>query len=50
MDEIMVRLERSGGSCDFYSLFDVGDTSELVVTFLSLLELMMRRDVIVEQG
>ena len=49
MDEIMATLERSGGKCDFYSLFEKGDTSELVVTFLSLLELMKRRDIIVEQ-
>lgn len=50
MDEIMERLQLSGGRCDFYSLFDDGDTSELVVTFLSLLELMLRGDVDVEQG
>ena len=41
----MGRLERNGGSCDFYSLFDEGDTGELVVTFMSLLELMLRGDV-----
>ncbi len=50
MDEIMATLERGGGKCDFYSLFDKGDTPELVVTFLSLLELMKRRDIIVEQS
>lgn len=50
MDDIMGRLERNGGSCDFYALFDEGDTSALVITFLSLLELMLRRDIIVEQG
>ena len=50
MDEIMGRLEMSGGSCDFYSLFDDGDTPELVVTFMSLLELMLRGDVNVEQS
>lgn len=50
MDDIMGRLERSGGSCDFYSLFDEGDTPALVTTFLSLLELMLRNDIIVEQG
>ncbi len=49
MDEIMATLERGGGKCDFNSLFDAGDTPGLVVTFLSLLELMKRRDVIVEQ-
>lgn len=50
MDEIMGRLEMSGGSCDFFSLFDKGDTPELVVTFMSLLELMLRGDVNVEQS
>ncbi|MFJ7933410.1 segregation/condensation protein A [Sporosarcina sp. NPDC096371] len=49
MDDIMAILERGGGTCDFYSLFDEGDTPGLVVTFLSLLELMKRRDIIVEQ-
>ena len=50
MDEIMATLERGGGKCDFHSLFEKGDTPELVVTFLSLLELMKRRDIIVEQN
>jgi segregation and condensation protein A len=50
MDEIMATLERGGGKCDFYSLFERGDTTDLVVTFLSLLELMKRRDIIVEQN
>lgn len=50
MDEIMETLERNGGRCDFFLLFDKGNTSELVVTFMSLLELMMRRDVYVKQS
>jgi segregation and condensation protein A len=50
MDEIMVMLERGNGKCDFYTLFEKGETTELVVTFLSLLELMKRGDVIVEQN
>lgn len=49
MDRIMSILERSNGSCSFQSLFENDDLSDLVVTFLSLLELMKRRDVIVEQ-
>jgi len=49
MDEIMAILEKGGGKCDFYSLFDKGETTDLVVTFLSLLELMKRRDIIVNQ-
>ena len=50
MDEIMAILERGGGKCDFYSLFEDGETTDLVVTFLSLLELMKRRDVTVDQN
>lgn len=50
MDEILGKLERIGGRCQFHSLFDPGDTSELVVTFLSLLELMLRGDISVEQN
>lgn len=49
MDDIMTRLERIGGSCDFESLFEDGDVNDLVVTFLSLLELMKRLDIIVKQ-
>lgn len=51
MDDIMAILERGGGKCDFYSLFDKSSTPDLVVTFLSLLELMKRRDItVVQQG
>ena len=46
----MAILEKGGGKCDFYSLFDKGETTDLVVTFLSLLELMKRRDIIVSQA
>lgn len=49
MDEIMATLETRGGKCEFTSLFVEGDASGLVLTFLSLLELMKRRDVVVEQ-
>lgn len=49
MDEIMKRVERKGGTCEFDELFDEGDISELVVTFLSILELMKRSDITVEQ-
>lgn len=49
MDEIMKKLEQRGGRCDFYTLYEVGDTAGLVVTFMSLLELMLRGDVNVEQ-
>ena len=49
MDAIMISLERLGGSCDFESLFEQENVEDLVVTFLSLLELMKRLDVIVKQ-
>ncbi|MEZ7171518.1 segregation/condensation protein A [Sporosarcina sp. OR05] len=49
MDSIMTLLERLGGSCDFEALFDDGDIEDLVVTFLSLLELMKRMDIVVKQ-
>ncbi len=45
----MTSLERLGGSCDFESLFEKEDIEDLVVTFLSLLELMKRLDIIVKQ-
>lgn len=50
MDNIMSKLVRSGGSCDFFDLLEEGDTGDLVVTFMSLLELMLRGDIIVEQS
>ncbi|WP_432359129.1 segregation/condensation protein A [Sporosarcina sp. UB5] len=49
MDAIMTSLERKGGSCDFDSLFERDDVEDLVVTFLSILELMKRLDIIVKQ-
>jgi len=50
MDEIMEQLERNGGKCNFYAFFERGNTAELVVTFLSLLELMKRNDINVAQS
>lgn len=50
MDEIMTKLEKNGGSCDFFMLLEEINTTELVVTFMSILELMLRGDVIVEQS
>lgn len=49
MDHIMIILERQGGSCEFDSLFEEGDIEGLVVTFLSILELMKRSDIVVLQ-
>lgn len=50
MDHIMGTLMKSGGRCDFNDLLVEGDIGELVVTFMSLLELMLRGDVVVEQA
>lgn len=49
MDDIMATLERCDGTCDFHSLFEEGDIPGLVITFVSLLELMKRRDILVKQ-
>lgn len=49
MDDIMTKLEKIGGKCPFESLFEDGDVNDLVVTFLSLLELMKRLDITVIQ-
>ncbi len=50
MDRIMETLLRYNGRCDFFDLLVEGDTSDFVVTFMSLLELMLRGDVSVEQS
>lgn len=50
MDDIMEKLVKSGGSCDFYALLESRETGELVITFMSLLELMLRGDIIVSQN
>ena len=49
MDDIMSQLEKVGGECTFTTLFEAGDLPDLVVTFLSLLELMKRSDIRVTQ-
>lgn len=50
MDHIMEKIMQKGGRCDFYDLLAEGDTADFVVTFMSLLELMLRGDVSVEQA
>ena len=50
MDQIMGTLLQRGGRCDFNDLLTDGDIGELVVTFMSILELMLRGDVVVEQA
>ena len=49
MDNIVDKLMTSGGRCDFYTLLESDDVSELVITFMSVLELMLRGAIAVEQ-
>ncbi|AXH98830.1 segregation/condensation protein A [Sporosarcina sp. PTS2304] len=49
MSSIMSRLETSGGECKFHELFEAVTVPELVLTFLSLLELMKLQEVKVRQ-
>lgn len=50
MIEIIDRLTKNGGKCHFDDLFDEQDVSTIVMTFISLLELMLRGDIAVEQS
>ncbi|ARD49418.1 segregation/condensation protein A [Sporosarcina sp. P37] len=50
MSVIMSKLELSGGECEFHALFDTASVPELVLTFLSLLELMKLQEVTVRQS
>lgn len=49
MKSVFQTLKSRGGSCSFSELFPSNDKTTLVVTFLSLLELMKRQMVFVEQ-
>lgn len=49
MKSVFSTLKSRGGSCSFSELFPFDDKPTLVVTFLSLLELMKRQMVLVEQ-
>ena len=49
MKSVFTTLKSRGGSCSFSELFPSEDKPTLVVTFLSLLELMKRQMVMVEQ-
>ncbi len=49
MEHIMEKLVRNKGRCDFRDLLEGKDTTDFVVTFMSLLELMLRGAIIVEQ-
>lgn len=50
MSSIMSKLELCGGECEFRELFDTTTVPELVLTFLSLLELMKLQEVKVRQS
>ncbi|QTD42217.1 segregation/condensation protein A [Sporosarcina sp. Te-1] len=50
MDDIVAMLKKKGGTCDFEELFVEGDVTDLVISFLSLLELMKRMDIVVWQN
>lgn len=49
MQSIFRTLKSSGGSCSFSDLFPYEDKTTLVVTFLSILELMKRQFITVDQ-
>lgn len=50
MSSIMSKLELCCGECDFHALFETATVTELVLTFLSLLELMKLQEVKVRQS
>lgn len=50
MSAIMTKLEKCGGECSFHELFVMETAAELVLTFLSLLELMKLQEVTVRQS
>jgi segregation and condensation protein A len=49
MDEIMEKLRKVKGRISFYDLFPIQEKDHIVVTFLSILELMKRKEIFVEQ-
>jgi segregation and condensation protein A len=49
MQSVFHTLKASGGSCSFSNLFPIDDKATLVVTFLSILELMKRQCILVTQ-
>ena len=50
MEDIKAALEAHGGRMRFEDAFERGTRSELVVTFLALLELIKQQSVSVEQA
>lgn len=49
MDEIIKELRKNKGRKSFFDLFPIHEKDHIVVTFLALLELMKRSEIIVEQ-
>jgi len=49
MDEIISLLKNQTGTVDFYDLFPYPEKEYIVVTFLAVLELMKRNEIIAEQ-
>lgn len=49
MEEIVRDLKRQKGRRSFFDLFPQADKQHIVVTFLAVLELMKRREIVVEQ-
>lgn len=49
MDEIIQELKNKKGRRSFYDLFPIPEKDHIVITFLAVLELMKRREIIVEQ-
>lgn len=49
MDEILVLLKKKADAVDFYDLFPSPEKEYIVVTFLAMLELMKRNEIIAEQ-
>ncbi|GLC87207.1 segregation/condensation protein A [Lysinibacillus piscis] len=50
MHSVVASLRLTGGRASFFELFPYEDKPTLILTFLSLLELMKRQVIIVEQG
>jgi segregation and condensation protein A len=50
MKNVISALKQGGGKLSFYDLFQTRDKTTIVTTFLSLLELMKRQIVQVEQN
>ena len=49
MDEILHHLRKKVGSHPFHELFPVAEKQHMIVSFLAILELMKRNEVLVNQ-